>query len=161
MSAYPPAPRTGAAPLLVAVAALGMALVLSRYGAGTASPAAAPEPEILRAAATTMDDGAAHAGHHQHAKVPKGLDTARTKEFDFDPPVPGSYTLPVVRPAADGAVLDTRGTARSLHDVYDGKIVLLSFIYTRCTDAQGCPLATAVLYKIFGASKADRALADN
>ncbi|MGE0487214.1 MAG: SCO family protein [Gammaproteobacteria bacterium] len=148
--------RPGAAPLLAALIALGMTAVLSRHGVDEAS---APRVAAGGAAAAAAAD--AHAGHHRHAKLPAGLPTARTSEFDFDPPAPGSYTLPVVRPAADGAVLDTRGAARSLHDVFDGRIVLLSFIYTRCTDAQGCPLATAVLYKIFGASKADRALADN
>jgi cytochrome oxidase Cu insertion factor (SCO1/SenC/PrrC family) len=156
---------TGAS-LLVAAAALGMTLALSRHGASEPSRAGAAALVDARAAApaapaVTGGVAAAHGAHHQHARLPRGLDTARTREFDFDPPAPGSYTLPVVRPAADGAVLDTHGTARRLHDVFDGRIVLLSFIYTRCTDAQGCPLATAVLYKIFGASKADRALADN
>jgi len=127
-------------------------------------PAASPKAEskpVQAAGGTETVAAEPHAQHHEHAAVPKGLDLARTKAFDFDPPAPGSYTLPVIRPAADGKVLDTAGEGRTLYDIYDGKVVLLSFIYTRCTDAQGCPLATAVLYKIFGASKADRQLAEN
>ena len=30
----------------------------------------------------------------------------------------------------------------------DNKITLLSFIYSNCTDTNGCPLATSVFYKI-------------
>ena len=102
-----------------------------------------------------------HSAHHAHAEIQAGLKLSRSEKFDFDPPAPGTYQLPVIRAAADGEVLDTLGKERLLHEVYDGKVILLSFIYTRCTDANGCPLATAVLYKIFGASKADEALANN
>ena len=102
-----------------------------------------------------------HSGHHVHAEIQAGLDLSRNEKFDFDPPTPGTYQLPVIRAAADGEVLDISGKERLLHDIYDGKVILLSFIYTRCTDANGCPLATAVLYKIFGASKVDEVLASN
>jgi cytochrome oxidase Cu insertion factor (SCO1/SenC/PrrC family) len=84
---------------------------------------------------------------------------ARSARFDFDAPRPGSYRLPVVKPAADGAVLDATGTPRRLRDVLAGKIALLSFVYTRCSDANGCPLATAVLYEIHAATAADPELA--
>ena len=102
-----------------------------------------------------------HRVHHAHAEIQAGLDLSRSEKFDFDPPQPGTYKLPVIRTAANGQVLDTSGDTRQLHDIYAGKVTLLSFIYTRCTDANGCPLATAVLYKIFGASKGDEALANN
>ena len=30
----------------------------------------------------------------------------RTSDFDYESPAPGSYTLPVVKPAGDGDVID-------------------------------------------------------
>ncbi len=91
------------------------------------------------------------------------LDVAfpRTDAFDFEAPAAGTYALPVIRPAADGTVLDEQGRRVTLHDAMDGKLVLLSFIYTRCADPDGCPLATAVLYDILFFSEQDRAIADN
>ena len=66
----------------------------------------------------------------------------------FPAPKPGSYKLPAMGFAADGNVLDTDGTALTLHDLYGDKLVLLSFIYATCDDMNGCPLATSVLMKI-------------
>lgn len=85
----------------------------------------------------------------------------RTPEFDYDPPEPGTYELPALRLAGDGIVLDSTGARRRLGDVFKGKIVLLSLIYTLCSDAKGCPLATAALYDIFNASARDPELAHN
>ncbi len=65
--------------------------------------------------------------------------------LQFDPPAPGSYALPPLGKAADGPVLDSSGKARRLHDYLGDKLVVLSFIYTRCSDINGCPLATFVL----------------
>ena len=84
---------------------------------------------------------------------------ARNVRFDFDAPRPGTYRLPVVKPAADGAVLDATGAPRRLRDVLAGKVVVLSFIYTRCSDANGCPLATAVLHQLHAATAGDAELA--
>lgn len=67
---------------------------------------------------------------------------------DYDPPPVGSYRLPSLGVAADGQVLDTAGASASLHDVLGSGISLLSFIYTSCADATGCPLATSVLYSL-------------
>ncbi len=61
------------------------------------------------------------------------------------PPAPGSYALPPIQPAADGAVIDADGTPRRLFDYLGDRDILLSFVYTRCTDTEGCPLATGVL----------------
>ena len=63
----------------------------------------------------------------------------------FEPPVPGAYALPVVQPAADGDILLSSGEPARLHDLLGDKLVLLSFIYSNCSDVNGCPLATAVL----------------
>jgi cytochrome oxidase Cu insertion factor (SCO1/SenC/PrrC family) len=75
--------------------------------------------------------------------------------FDFAPPVPGSYALPPIKTAADGRVLDSDGTPHRLHDLLRGKVTLLSFVYTRCADPFGCPLATGALFDLFDASATD------
>ena len=66
----------------------------------------------------------------------------------YSAPTPGNYALPVMGQAADGAVLDSRGHPARLHELYDGRLILLSFIYATCDDANGCPLATHVLRQI-------------
>jgi cytochrome c peroxidase len=68
--------------------------------------------------------------------------------LQFKAPEVGSYKLPVIGSAADGVVLNITNQSAQLHDLMDGKIVLLSFIYSTCSDVNGCPLATAVLHKI-------------
>lgn len=78
----------------------------------------------------------------------------------FEAPVPGTYTLPTLGPAADGAVLDDGGTPRRLQDLLAGKTVLLSFIYTSCNDVNGCPLATWVLGRVQAPILADARLRD-
>ena len=89
------------------------------------------------------------------------LSWGRSADYDYDPPVPGSYALSVIRPAGDGLVLDARGRERSLRDVMAGRLALLSFIYTRCSDPQGCPLATGLLYDLLDLSRQDPAVAKN
>jgi cytochrome c peroxidase len=80
--------------------------------------------------------------------------------LSFSPPEPGTYQLPSLGFAADGDVLDTGGKAVTLHSLMGDKIVLLSFIYSTCSDVNGCPLATAVLHKIKSRLKKEPALAD-
>lgn len=93
-------------------------LLLAGCGAPPAEEPAAPEP----------------------ASPPDGL--------GFVPPEPGTYELPPIQPAADGAVVDTRGRAHRLYDYLGDRYVVLSFVYTRCGDARGCPLATGVLQRV-------------
>jgi cytochrome oxidase Cu insertion factor (SCO1/SenC/PrrC family) len=95
------------------------------------------------------------------APAPVEARAGRDARFDFEAPIPGSYRLPVIKPAPDGAVLDASGAGRRLHRLMAGKIVVLSFVYAQCSDARGCPLATAVLSRIHQASASDRTLADN
>ena len=78
----------------------------------------------------------------------------------FDPPTPGTYTLPPIGKAADGNVLTEDGIAKRLSDFYGDKVVILSFIYTKCSDLNGCPLVTAVFYKLKQALKDDPELED-
>ncbi len=70
------------------------------------------------------------------------------KPLAFKAARPGSYQLPVIRPAADGQVLTSQNEEKHLYDFMGDKIVLLSFIYSTCSDVNGCPLATAVFHKI-------------
>ena len=65
--------------------------------------------------------------------------------LDFDPPPPGSYTLHRIMPAPDGEVLGIDGRAQRLSQFTRDGITLLGFIYTTCTDPDGCPLA----YRVF------------
>ena len=96
---------------------------------------------ILGAITARADEPPAPALAPGHAALP------------YAPPKPGSYALPVLGEAADGAVLASSGQATTLHGLYAGRIVLLSFIYATCDDVNGCPLATMVLHRIQSALK--------
>ena len=69
-------------------------------------------------------------------------------ELDYDPPAPGTYTLPPLGKAADGTVLNASGKLLRLAEALDGKLVLMGFIYTHCPDMNGCPLASYVMKQV-------------
>ncbi|MGH7310290.1 MAG: SCO family protein [Candidatus Rokuibacteriota bacterium] len=94
----------------------------------------------------------------QGAAGPAALDPGGPR-FEYQPPRPGSYELPTIKTAADGQVVDAAGARRQLHELMGDRIVVLSFISTRCADAHGCPLATAVLHQIRAVAGRDAALA--
>jgi cytochrome oxidase Cu insertion factor (SCO1/SenC/PrrC family) len=100
----------------------------------------------------------AHPGHSSGG--PTAVEAPLERRVEFEAPTPGTYQLPVIKPAPDGAVLDARGAERRLHQLMAGKVVVLSFVYTQCSDARGCPLATAVLYQIHRATASDPTLAE-
>jgi protein SCO1/2 len=77
----------------------------------------------------------------------------RPAGFEYDPPDPGSYSLPPLGAAADGAVLDEGGRKRRLHDLMQNGVTVLSFIYTRCGDI--CPLGTMLMRTLHEATAAD------
>jgi cytochrome oxidase Cu insertion factor (SCO1/SenC/PrrC family) len=83
----------------------------------------------------------------------------RTGEYDYDAPEPGTYTLPVIKPAADGLLLDSNGQSIRLAELTRGRITVMSFIYTRCAAARACPYATGVLMQLHRESADDAALA--
>jgi cytochrome oxidase Cu insertion factor (SCO1/SenC/PrrC family) len=85
--------------------------------------------------------------------------SARTPDYDYDAPVPGSYPLPVIKPAADGEVLDENGRPHHLLEFTRGRVTVMSFIYTRCAAAKACPYATGVLMQLHKLSTQDPALA--
>ena len=69
-------------------------------------------------------------------------------KLSFIPPESGTYTLPTYPKATNGNVINHKSEVKSLYELYDNKITLLNFMYTTCTDINGCPLATAVFHKI-------------
>ena len=95
------------------------------------------------------------------AGLTSAADLSRDSDHDYDPPVPGSYTLPVVKAAADGALLDSNGSLTNLRDLTRGRITVLSFIYTRCAAPKACPYATNVLGQLHLVSAEDKTLARN
>lgn len=76
-------------------------------------------------------------------------------ELGYALPAVGSYALPPLGLAADGEVLDSDGKPRQLHDLYGDSYVLLAFIYSTCSDVNGCPLTSHVFYQIKAAMKQD------
>lgn len=88
-------------------------------------------------------------------------DSTWSSEYQYEPPAPGSYVLPVVKAAGDGDVLDTHGRAARLAEFTRGRITVLSFIYTRCASAKACPYATGVLAKLHRLSASNPDLAAN
>ncbi|HEX5132184.1 MAG TPA: SCO family protein [Candidatus Krumholzibacteria bacterium] len=89
------------------------------------------------------------------------LSLGRSAEYDYDPPVPGTYRLPVIELAGDGDVLTADGKRVHLRDVVAGQVSVLSFVYTRCADPRACPMATGALYEIQQISRKDATLAEN
>jgi cytochrome oxidase Cu insertion factor (SCO1/SenC/PrrC family) len=80
--------------------------------------------------------------------TPEPVAPATVPGLEFQPPDPGTYDLPAIQDAVDGAVMDVDGSVRRLFDYLGDRHVLLSFVYTRCADATGCPLARATLQMV-------------
>lgn len=78
--------------------------------------------------------------------------------YEYDVPKPGSYQLPILQEAADGIVLGSDGKPVSLHKLMQDHVVILSFIYTRCTDPKACMRATSVLSELQSISRQQPAL---
>ena len=89
------------------------------------------------------------------------VDLPRDRDYDYEPPVPGSYSLPVVKVAGDGAIFDSNAKSLNLSDLTHGRITVLSFIYTRCAAMKACPYAAGVLNQLHLLSVDDPTLAKN
>ena len=76
------------------------------------------------------------------AEAPAGL--------DYVPPEPGTYELPPIQAAADGAVLDTAGRPHRLAEYLGDRYVVMSFVYTTCADPTACPMARLVFGRLHG-----------
>ncbi len=71
---------------------------------------------------------------------------------------PGSYTLNRIQRAGDGWVLDGSWLPKRLSGYLRGQVTLLSFVYTYCTDADGCPIAFRTFTEVRQRVAADPAL---
>jgi len=98
--------------------------------------------------------------HHELSTTPQILAPGYSA-LQFPAPVAGSYSLPSLGKAANGALLDSQSTRTTLHDLYDNKTIVLSFVYTSCPDVNGCPLATFVLSQIQRLLSEDAQLTQN
>lgn len=74
---------------------------------------------------------------------------------DFEPPAPGTYDLPVIDHVADHLLLDSNAVPVQLAAVTRGRLTVVAFVYTTCSEAAGCPLAEAILQRL------DRRLAED
>jgi len=93
--------------------------------------------------------------------VAAGEIVPRDPEYDYDAPAPGSYSLPIVKAAPDGALLDSTGKLITLRNLVRGRVTVLSFIYTRCAAPKACPYATGVMSQLHRASLDDAKLTKN
>jgi cytochrome c peroxidase len=85
--------------------------------------------------------------HHKPSTAPQILAPGYSA-LQFPAPVAGSYSLPSLGKAANGDLIDSQNTRTTLHDLYENKTIVLSFVYTSCPDVNGCPLATFVLSQV-------------
>ena len=90
-----------------------------------------------------------------HGVDPKALTTTYAPgifEPEYEPPPPGSYTLPVIARVRDHPVVDADGAPTTLFALTGDRLAVVAFIYTTCVEAVGCPMSHAVLHQL------DRAL---
>jgi cytochrome c peroxidase len=99
------------------------------------------------------------AHHHEPAPVQQPLAPGYSA-LAFKAPPPGSYSLPPLGDAADGRIVASTGESLRLHQLYGEKLVVLSFIFTSCSDVNGCPLASFVLSQVQQRVLADPRLRD-
>jgi cytochrome oxidase Cu insertion factor (SCO1/SenC/PrrC family) len=88
-----------------------------------------------------------------------GVFRAVAGDADYRAPLPGTYSLPVIKPAGDGEVIDSQNHALQLRELTHGRVTVMSFIYTRCAATKACPFATGVLRQLHQESQDDAALA--
>ena len=104
---------------------------------------------LLAARTAAAHDGATHSPKAEPAELQQNAaGKPDPAPGAFAIPAPGHYALPPLGKAEDGLVLTASSESVRLYSLFGDGIVLLSFIYTRCSDAEGCPLATAVLHGV-------------
>jgi protein SCO1/2 len=69
----------------------------------------------------------------------------QSPQLRFVPPPAGSYRLERIQRVPDAVLVDARDHVRSLRELTRARVTLLTFFYTYCTDAWGCPYAHAVM----------------
>ncbi len=126
--------------------AASLTVVAALVGAGVAS-VWHPRPHFV---ATASASGAAHmaastaASTAANTAAPKAVHAAAGLGL----PAPGSYQLPVIQTAGNGWVLDGNPVPRPLRAYTVGAVTLLSFMYSYCSDPEGCPLAYATMQAV-------------
>jgi cytochrome c peroxidase len=87
--------------------------------------------------------------------------SAGTFAPQYTPPEPGSYSLPAIQTVRDHPLLDTSGRDTSLFALKGDRAAIVAFVYTSCSEANGCPVSMAVLHRLDRELAADRALGDH
>jgi len=77
--------------------------------------------------------------------VASAHDAATSAAPAFALPEPGSYELPAIARVPDFTLLDERGKPTRLLGLAPDQIAVVSFVYSRCGEGHGCPLALATL----------------
>jgi protein SCO1 len=65
--------------------------------------------------------------------------------MQFVPPAAGTYQLQRIQRVPDALLLDAHARAHPLRDLTRGRVTLLTFFYTYCTDPWGCPFAYSLM----------------
>src|SRR5574341_2580193 len=66
----------------------------------------------------------------------------------FTPPPAGTYDLPVITRVPPVILIDAAGRRVNTASLMHGKVAVVSFIYTACSDRLGCPLAGMALREL-------------
>ena len=66
----------------------------------------------------------------------------------FIPPAAGTYDLPVIKRVPAVVLIDAGGRRVNTASLMHGKVAIVSFIYTACSDRLGCPLAGMALREL-------------
>jgi protein SCO1/2 len=83
---------------------------------------------------------------------------ALAPQMDFTPTPAGTYQLQRIQHCPDAALLNAAAGARRLSAYTRGKVTLLTFFYTYCTDPWGCPFAYQTMKGLRDRIAADAAL---
>ncbi|CBE67487.1 MAG: SCO family protein [Candidatus Methylomirabilis oxygeniifera] len=67
---------------------------------------------------------------------------------NFTPPPAGTYDLPIIMRVPPVILIDTAGRRVNTASLMHGKVAVVSFIYTACSDRLGCPLAGMALREL-------------
>lgn len=100
---------------------------------------------VLSLAASSSADTDVHSAHGQQERTPLAPGYSK---LTYDVPVAGTYELPPLGPAANASFIGVDIEPGEMHELFAGRITVLSFIYTSCNDVNGCPLATYVLSQV-------------
>lgn len=96
--------------------------------------------------ATSVTPGDAAPGHSRRATAPEQVFTQGLFTASYTPPAAGTYELPPIKRVPSFTLMDSAGRrATTTAPAGHGRISVVSFIYTSCSDHLGCPLASATM----------------